>query len=43
MRALYPGYPDASLGQTQKVQIDSVAVEGDRARVQVTMEVACGR
>jgi hypothetical protein len=40
MRALYPGYPDASLGQTQKVQIDSVAVEGDRARVQVTMEVA---
>jgi hypothetical protein len=39
MRALYPGYPDASLGQTQKVQIDSVAVEGDRARVQVTMEV----
>jgi hypothetical protein len=40
MRALYLGYPDASLGQTQKVQIDSVAVEGDRARVQVTMEVA---
>jgi hypothetical protein len=40
MRALYPGYPDATLGQTQKVQIDSVAVEGDRARAQVTMEVA---
>lgn len=39
VRAIYPGYMDASLGQTQKVQIDSVAVEGDRARVQVTMEV----
>jgi hypothetical protein len=40
IRAIYPGYIDASLGQTQKVQIDSVAVEGERARAQVTMEVA---
>ena len=40
MRALYPGYPDATLGQTQKIQIDSITVEGDRARAQVTMEVA---
>jgi hypothetical protein len=40
VRAIYPGYIDASLGQTQKVQIDTVTVEGDRARAQVTMEVA---
>jgi len=40
IRAIYPGYIDASLGQTQKAQIDSVTVEGDRARAQVTMEVA---
>jgi hypothetical protein len=39
VRAIYPGYIDASLGQTQKVQIDSVTVEGDRAKAQVTMEV----
>jgi hypothetical protein len=39
VRAIYPGYMDASLGQTQKVQIDSVTVEGDRAKAQVTMEV----
>jgi hypothetical protein len=40
VRAIYPGYMDASLGQTQKVQVDSVTVEGDRAKAQVTMEVA---
>jgi hypothetical protein len=40
VRAIYPGYIDASLGQTQKVQVDSVTVEGDRAKAQVTMEVA---
>jgi hypothetical protein len=40
VRAIYPGYIDASLGQTQKVQVDSVTVEGDRAEAQVTMEVA---
>jgi hypothetical protein len=40
VRAIYPGYVDASLGQTQKVQVDSVTVEGDRAKAQVTMEVA---
>jgi hypothetical protein len=40
VRAIYPGYIDASLGQTQKAQIDSVTVEGDRAKAQVTMEVA---
>jgi hypothetical protein len=42
VRAIYPGYMDASLGQTQKVQVDSVTVEGDRAKAQVTMEVAVG-
>lgn len=42
VRAIYPGYIDASLGQTQSVQVDSVTVEGDRARAQVTMEVAAG-
>jgi len=40
VRAIYPGYIDASLGQTQKVQVDSITVEGDRAKAQVTMEVA---
>ena len=42
VRAIYPGYVDASLGQTQKVQVDSVTVEGDRAKAQVSMEVAVG-
>ncbi|MFN3690071.1 MAG: hypothetical protein ACK4UU_04005 [Fimbriimonadales bacterium] len=40
VRAIYPGYGDASLGQTQKVAIESMAVEGDRAKAQVVMEVA---
>ncbi|MFN7018338.1 MAG: hypothetical protein ACK4RG_03570 [Fimbriimonadales bacterium] len=40
VRAVYPGYGDASLGQTQKVVIESITVEGDRAKAQVTMEVA---
>jgi hypothetical protein len=40
IRAIYPGYLDTSLGKTQKVQIDSVTVEDDRARARVTMEVA---
>ncbi len=40
VRAIYPGYGDASLGQTQKVTIESVTVEGDRAKAKVVMEVA---
>ncbi|MCX7924496.1 MAG: hypothetical protein N2554_01650 [Fimbriimonadales bacterium] len=40
VRAIYPGYGDASLGQTQKVTIETVTVEGDRAKAKVTMEVA---
>ncbi len=39
VRGIYPGYGGNDLGQTQKVQIQSVAVEGDRAKAQVVMEV----
>ncbi|GIV04533.1 MAG: hypothetical protein KatS3mg016_0108 [Fimbriimonadales bacterium] len=40
VRAIYPGYLDASLGQTQKVTIESISVEGDTAKAKVVMEVA---
>lgn len=40
VRAIYPGYGGADLGQTQKVTIQSIAVEGDVARAQVEMEIA---
>ncbi len=40
VRAIYPGYIDASAGQTQSYSIDSITVEGDRARAQVTLQVA---
>lgn len=39
VRTIYPGYGGADLGQTQKTQIESVSVEGDRAKVRVVMEV----
>lgn len=40
VRAIYPGYLDASLGQTQKATIESITVEGDTAKAKVVMEVA---
>ncbi|MCS7208978.1 MAG: hypothetical protein NZ874_05335 [Fimbriimonadales bacterium] len=40
VRAIYPGYGGASWGQTQQVSIESVTVEGDRAKAKVKMEVA---
>ncbi|MCX7993395.1 MAG: hypothetical protein N2651_06970 [Fimbriimonadales bacterium] len=40
VRAIYPGYGDASLGQTQKVTIESLTAESDRAKARVVMEVA---
>ncbi|MCS7272762.1 MAG: hypothetical protein NZ550_01260 [Fimbriimonadales bacterium] len=39
VRAIYPGYGGTELGQTQKTQIESVSVEGDRAKVRVIMQV----
>ncbi|GIV11380.1 MAG: hypothetical protein KatS3mg020_0871 [Fimbriimonadales bacterium] len=40
VRTIYPGYGGADLGQTQKVTVESVTVEGDTAKAQVTMEIA---
>ncbi|MDW8106209.1 MAG: hypothetical protein RMK45_01885 [Armatimonadota bacterium] len=39
VRAIYPGYGGTDLGQTQKTHIESVSVEGDRAKVRIVMEV----
>lgn len=40
VRMIYPGYGGADLGQTQKVTVDALTVEGDTAKAQVTMEIA---
>ncbi len=40
VRMIYPGYGGSDLGQTQKVAVNSVTVEGEVAKAQVTMEIA---
>jgi ketosteroid isomerase-like protein len=40
VRMIYPGYGGADMGQTQKITVESLTVEGDTAKAQVTMEIA---
>ncbi len=40
VQLLYPGYGRTDLGEVEKVEVNSMTVEGETAKAQVTMEVS---